>query len=215
VQEFLKGLDLCSFSVVHHGKVAAHSTYVHPKTLEHAGGIVFESVDEPQTLAITQAIVDALGYHGQISIDYMKTARGMMLVECNPRPTAGVTVMPDDMFVRALTDPDLSRTAVAPAGFRAKVGMALVRDMIVNWREIPSDLEELLSSAEDVYAKPGDLVPLLYSFLSLGRVGKYRKALGTGRHKRSDLMASYFYDICWDGDAIGQTPSGHPGAESA
>lgn len=202
VQEFVEGLDLCSFSVVHHGKVAAHSTYVHPKTLEHAGGIVFESVVEPETLASTRAIVQALGYHGQISIDFMKTDRGMMLVECNPRPTAGVTVMPDEMFVKALTDPDLGRTEVAPAGKRTKLGVALLRDMILNWREIPADLEELLSSAEDVYAKPGDIVPLLYSFLSLGRLAKYRKEVGTGKHKRSDLMASYFYDIVWDGEAI-------------
>jgi predicted ATP-grasp superfamily ATP-dependent carboligase len=202
VQQFVEGLDVCSFSVVQHGKVAAHSTYVHPKTLEHAGGIVFESVDEPETLEITRKIVEATDYHGQISIDFMKTDKGMMLVECNPRPTAGVTVMPAEMFVDAVCNRSPTETAVAPAGVRVKTGVALLRDMIVNWREIPSDIAELLSDSRDVYAHPGDLVPMLYSFLSLGRVAQYRKQLGTGKHRRSDLMASYFYDICWDGEAI-------------
>lgn len=57
VQEFVRGRDVCSFSVVRSGRVVAHAVYVHPKTIEHAAGIVFESIDEPRTLDIDRKSV--------------------------------------------------------------------------------------------------------------------------------------------------------------
>jgi hypothetical protein len=202
VQEFLHGVDCCSFSVVHHGKVAAHSTYVHPKTIDHAGGIVFESIESPESLAVATRIAEATDYHGQMSFDFLATDRGFFAVECNPRPTAGVTVMPTKMFVDAVINGPGDRPEVAPAGRRRKISVALIRDMVLNWKEIPSDMAELFSNAKDVYAEPGDLLPALYQLLSYAHVSAYRKELGTGRHKRSDLMAAYFFDICWNGEAI-------------
>lgn len=203
VQDFMHGTDVCSFSVVQQGKVVAHSAYVHPRTLEHSGGVVLESVDEPGTLDAARTIVEATGYHGQISLDFMKLEDGTLhLVECNPRPTNGVVMMPDQMFVDAVLKPDLSRTQVAPAGARFKMSMALVRDMVRNWREIPADVEALLSDAKDVYADAHDVLPALYQLLSYSHVFTYRKQMHTGRHPRTDLMAAYFYDVCWDGQPI-------------
>lgn len=202
VQEFLHGKDLCSLSVCHHGRIAAHATYVHPKTIDGAGGIVFESVEVPETLAIAQQIVEATRYHGQMSLDFMKTDDGFALIECNPRPTAGVTVMPDELFARALMDGVTGPPEVAPAGQRRKISVALLRDMFLNWREIPSDLAELVKAGKELYLQWGDVMPGLYQFLSYAHVATYRKSLSTGEHKRSDLMAAYFFDILWDGEPI-------------
>ncbi len=202
VQEFLEGIDYCSFSVVHHGRLAAHSTYIHPKTIDHAGGIVFASVDPSDTLRVAQRVAEAIGYHGQISFDFIATPHGFYVIECNPRPTAGVTVMPTRMFVDAVLQGPRGEPQVAPPGYRRKISVALVRDMILNWKDIPSSMAELFSSATDLYAEPGDLLPALYQFLSYSHVAAYRKHLGTGRHQRSDLMAAYFFDICWNGEAI-------------
>lgn len=202
VQEFLHGVDYCSFSVADGGRISAHSTYVHPKTIDHAGGIVFESVESPESLAIAGQIAEATSYHGHLSFDFMATEEGFFAIECNPRPTAGVTVMPARMFADALLLGAQGPPRVAPAGRRRKISVALIRDMVLNWKEIPSDMAELFSSAEDVYAEPGDLLPALYQLLSYAHVSAYRKHLGTGAHKRSDLMAAYFHDICWDGEAI-------------
>lgn len=202
VQEFLHGQDLCSLSICHHGRIAAHATYVHPKTIDHAGGIVFESVEVPETLAIAEQIVEATGYHGQISLDFMKTDDGFALIECNPRPTAGVTVMSDEMFVNAVMNGPKGRPVVAPAGERRKISVALIRDMFLNWKEIPSDLAELVKAGKEIYLQWGDIMPGLYQFLSYAHVATYRKSLSTGEHKRSDLMAAYFFDILWDGDPI-------------
>jgi predicted ATP-grasp superfamily ATP-dependent carboligase len=207
VQEFVHGEDVCSFSIAHDGHIAAHSTYVHPRTIEHAGGIVFESIVEPEGLTITRRIAEACCYTGQLSLDFMRTPAGLVLIECNPRPTSGCYIMPDGMFVEAVLHPDRSRTMVAPAGARRKVSVALIRDMLLHWKEAPADLAALLKRGRDVYADPGDLVPAIYQFISYGHVREYRKNLAGVEQKPSDLMAAYFYDVCWDGEEIPSAPA--------
>lgn len=202
VQEYVDGLDVCTFSVAHHGRIAAHSTYIHPREIEHAGGIAFESIVDDDGLAVAKSLVEATGYHGQISFDFRRTEEGLVLIECNPRPTAGVFVMSPGTFVQALVDPRPDRLMVAPAGVRHMYSTALIRDMLLHWREIPDDLEHLLSSARDVYAEPGDLIPALYQFLSYTHVGEYRRHAQAERHKRTDLMAAYFFDISYDGERL-------------
>ena len=206
VQEFVHGEDVCSFSVIHHGRVAAHSTYVHPRMLEHAGGITFESVVSPETLAAAQTIAEATRYHGQMSLDFMRTERGLVLIECNPRPTAGVYVMSDPMFVDALLRPDPARLDVAPAGTKAKIGIALVRDMLLHLQETPKDVAALFSGGRDVYADPHDFLPALYGLLANGQVRAYRRDLGLEQHRRTDLAAAYFHDISWDGPGQDAAP---------
>jgi len=201
VSEFVHGEDVCSFSVARHGRVAAHCTYVHPKTIEHAGGIQFVSVDEPETLRLVQRFVEATGYHGQISFDYMKDDQGMCMVECNPRPTDGCTLMPAEMWVNAVMKGSPNGPVVLEPGHTKQIDVAIVRDMIKNWKEIPSDVHALLH-VSDLYFQKHDVLPALYQFLSYSHVRAYRKFLHTGEHKRTDIMAAQFYDICWDGNPI-------------
>lgn len=202
VQEFVHGHEVCGFSVVKHGRVAAHSTYIHPRMMEHAGGITYESIVEPQTLSAAASIAEATGYHGQLSLDFVATDRGLVAIECNPRPTAGVLVMPDDMFVGAVLGKKQRPVRVAPAGARHKISVALMRDMVRDWREAPKDIAALFSRSKDVYARRGDLMPALYSLLSYAHVRDYRRDLDLPKDRRRDLMAAQFYDVCWDGTDI-------------
>ena len=80
VQEFVHGEDLCSFSFAHEGEIVAHSTYRHPLTIEHAGGIVFESVDEPRSLEIAQTYARETQFHGSVSFDYLKSEDDLYMV---------------------------------------------------------------------------------------------------------------------------------------
>lgn len=200
VQEFVHGTDVCTFSIAHHGRLTGHSAYVHPREIEHAGGIVFESVDEPECLRVVQQIVEATRYHGQVSFDFMRTGGGMVLIECNPRPTAGVHVMPAEMLDEALHDEDASKLRVAAPGTRCKYSIALVRDMLLHFREIPEDARHLFSRAKEIFADPGDFLPALYQLISYGHVLKYR--FESHAHGTKTLMAAYFHDICWDGEPI-------------
>lgn len=203
VQGFVEGVDLCSFSVVHEGKVAAHVTYEHPKTIEHAGGIEFVSVVEPETLAHVRRFAEATGYTGQISFDYLKHADGVVsMVECNPRPTDGCALMGSDTFAAAVFAP-AADTVVIEAGRKAQVDLALLRDAFREPSALPSDIKEIFE-APDVYLGKHDLGPFLYQVLSYSHVFAFRHHRNADEHhrKHTDLMAAQFYDIEWDGSPI-------------
>ncbi|MEZ4336932.1 MAG: ATP-grasp domain-containing protein [Sandaracinaceae bacterium] len=198
VQEFVEGEDVCTFSICHRGRVAGHSTYVHPLTVEHSGGIVFDSIVDDEGLEAVRRVVEATGYHGRVSFDFLRTREGLVVVECNPRPTAGLTILPDDMYDDAFMDRAPDRTLVAPAGTRRLLSLGVLRNMAVDWSEAPADLDALLSSGRDVYADPHDFLPVVWQVIAYGRVVGYK--LRARRRKRSDLMQGYFWDICWNGE---------------
>lgn len=202
VQEYLEGVDMCSWSVVHDGEVALHSTYEHALTIDNRGGIVFESVDAPETLAAAQKIVAALGWDGQVSFDFLRTADGVHhLVECNPRPTDGCTLATPEEFDTALFGSRSASPVVVPAGRKREIKEAVLRDMLQHLGRFRSDFEAA-KGGSDVYAQRHDHLPLLYTVLSLQHVKAYRKTLGLDHKSREDLTAAQFYDVSWDGAPI-------------
>jgi hypothetical protein len=208
VQSFVRGTDVCTFSVVYHGHVTAHVTYEHPRTIENAGGIVFESVDEPGTLEITRKIAEATGYHGQLSLDFIRRDDGsLVVIECNPRPTAGVSVMPPQMFVEGLLGPGDSPVRVAPAGARCSMRSAILRDLFLCPARLRENLRELFSSTPDLCFAARDAMPGIYQILSLSRMFAYRKDHAHYTKTRSDLVTGYLHDATWDGTPIPELSS--------
>lgn len=202
VQEYVDGVDLCAFSIARHGRVVAHCTYVHPKELNHTGGIVFQSVGDGEALACAQRVVEATGYHGQISLDFRRGAGGLVVLECNPRPTAGVHLMPAWMLVWALLGRGNGVPLVVPPGVRRLYATALMRDAFLHPRELGRDLAYLFSDAADIYAEAGDRVPALFSLLSYGHVLSYRWRHRGRASAAAKLMAAYFDGIRWDGQPL-------------
>jgi hypothetical protein len=202
VQEYLRGVDLCSWSVVQHGEIVLHSTYRHPLTIDDRGGIVFESVDAPETLAAAREIVGALGWHGQVSFDFLRTDDGVHhLVECNPRPTDGCTLATPEQLDAALFGARPAAPVVVPAGRKREIKEAVLRDMFQHLGRFRSDYDAA-KGGSGVYTQPHDHLPLLYTVLSLQHVRAYRKSMGLDHKSREDLMAAQFFDVCWDGVPI-------------
>jgi predicted ATP-grasp superfamily ATP-dependent carboligase len=203
VQEYIEGIDLCSFSVAQHGRVVAHSTYVHPKEMEHSGGIVFESIVDDGVLACVRRIVAHTGYHGQISIDFRRGPRGLVVLECNPRPTAGVHLMENGALVDAIVNPPDNGVTVVPAGVRRLYASALVRDALLHPRELPSDIGYLFSDADDIFAEHGDRLPAVFQVLSYGHVLAYKHQHAHEKRRAGTmLMCAYFAGISWDGQPL-------------
>ncbi|GAC56601.1 hypothetical protein GOHSU_09_00020 [Gordonia hirsuta DSM 44140 = NBRC 16056] len=199
VQEFLVGEDRCSWSVVHEGEVVLHSCYRHPLAIDDRGGIVFESVDSPESLAAVQKIAKELNWTGQISMDYLATEDGThYMVECNPRPTAGCTVATAEELDTALFNPD--GLVVVPGGRKKMIKAAVLRDALMHPRRAKSDFAAA-KGAKGVYDQRKDHMPLIYSALSLRHVLAYRKAAGKERAKEQ-LMAAQFFDILYDGSPL-------------
>jgi hypothetical protein len=182
--------------------VVLHSTYRHPLTIDDRGGIVFESVDAPETLAAAQRIATELGWHGQVSFDFLRTGDGVHhLVECNPRPTDGCTLATPQELDTALFGARATSPVVVPPGRKREIKEAVLRDMFEHLGRFRSDLRAA-KGGSDVYAEKHDHLPLLYTVLSLQHVRAYRKTLGIDRRSREDLMAAQFYDVAWDGTPI-------------
>ncbi len=202
VQEYLDGVDRCSWSVVKDGKVVLHSCYEHPLEIDDRGGIVFESVDSPESLAATERIVGELRWTGQISFDYLVTDDGVHhMVECNPRPTAGCTVCTAEELDAALFGAVPDRPVLVPPGRKKMIKVAVLRDMVLHLRRAKEDLQAA-RGATGVYAQEHDFLPLLYTVLSLQHVRQYRKELGMDRASKEELMAAQFFDVAWDGATI-------------
>jgi hypothetical protein len=201
VQDYVDGDDICSFSVARAGHVVAHCAYVHPRQLDQSGGIVFESIVEPATLDCAERVVAATGYEGQISIDFHRLPDGTLVaLECNPRPTAGVHLMPDDMFVDALLGPPRLPARVVRAGVRRQYSAALVRELLLHPAAVRAELGWLCSAGADVYGEAGDRVPALFQILSYAHVLSYRL-----RHRgraRGALKAAQFEGITWSGEPL-------------
>ena len=148
---------------------------------------------------MARLVAEATGYHGQLSFDFMETEDGVYLVECNPRPTAGLTVMPDAVFDDGMMNRTGGDTVVGPAGVQRKLSLALLRNMVVHWESLPENFAALASKTPDIYADPDDLVPLFSQFVAYGKVLQHRLKHGKGR---SDLMQGYFEDLTYDGEGV-------------
>jgi hypothetical protein len=83
-----------TYSTAHQGRVSSHLKYRIPRQRKHSTGIQFEAIEATESLKLIEPIVAELGYTGQISFDFLVTDDGLTFVECNPRATDGLLLMP-------------------------------------------------------------------------------------------------------------------------
>ncbi len=195
VQEYLEGEDLCSHSIARNGELLYHVTYGIPIALHHAYGAQIESVDEPATVEAVKAVVKATGYTGQIAFDYKKTARGLFLVECNPRCTNGIMLMEPNAVRDAITQCPAPRLHVVPPGGKAQVEFAMIRAMIDGVISVPRGLHDLLTG-HGVYLDIHDVLPALYVYLTLRR---FKKMAEMEHISLADKLQN---DIVWNGEPL-------------
>ncbi len=195
VQEFVDGPMLCTYSTLHAGRPTLHCTYRAPRQWEHSTGIQFESVDSERTLPIVERITSHLGYTGQVSFDFVDTGDELMLIECNPRATDGILLVPADELSEGLLLSERG-LAVIPAGERVQLDFAVFGEMFTEGLGgVPRGIEDLrrIRSYESGWH---DHLPFLYSFLDFAQHAKLNL------RDREPLLAAMADDITWDGEPI-------------
>ncbi|HEU4980476.1 MAG TPA: hypothetical protein VFT14_04605 [Solirubrobacterales bacterium] len=199
VQEFVDGPMHCTYSALHHGRVASHMSYRAPRQWEHSTGIQFLSVDASDTLGTVERLGSELGWDGQMSLDFIETDDGLVMIECNPRPTDGILLMRAEELERGLLAPE-DETLLAPAGRVEQLDFAVLGQI---FRE---PIREMPRSIDDLARIPGtghgwhDAMPKLYSFLALARFEKL------SLRQREQLFVAMADGITWDGEAIPGLP---------
>ena len=195
IQEFVDGPMHCTYSCIHDGEVATHMSYRAPRQWEHSTGIQFESVDPSDTLPTVEQLASDLSWDGQMSLDFVDSGDGLMMIECNPRPTDGVLLMTAEELERGLLAPTIE-TLQIEAGRTEQLDFAVLGQI---FRE---PLQEAPSSIHDLATVKGtdtgwhDMLPQLYSFLAFAH--HERMSL----KERKGLFEAMSDGITWDGQDI-------------
>ena len=195
VQEFVDGPMHCTYSALHDGKVSSHMSYRAPRQWEHSTAISFLSVDPGDTLPVVERLGRELGWDGQMSLDFVDSGDGLMMIECNPRPTDGVLLMSGEELERALLTP-LDEPLLIEAGREEQLDFAVFGQMFSEpLKEVPQSIHDLVSIRGSDRGWR-DALPRLYSFLAFAHSAR----ANFGQHKQ--LLAAMADGITWDGQAI-------------
>jgi len=89
-QQFIAGRQICTYSIVHGGKVVAHAAYSTSHRAGLGASIYFEPLDHHSAYQWVKEFVEKIAFTGQIAFDFIERADGQLFpLECNPRTTSG------------------------------------------------------------------------------------------------------------------------------
>ena len=166
-----------------------------PRQWHHSTGISFESVDAARSLELIEPIMAELGYTGQVSFDFIVTDDGLSFVECNPRATDGLLLLPRGELSRGLLDPDAD-LFLMPAEHTVELELAVLADGFTDrLRRLPQSIRDLarVHDAGDGWHDP---LPTLYSALSIAHFAD------ESEHEHRKLLDEAAGDVTWDGEPI-------------
>ncbi|MFM9278743.1 ATP-grasp domain-containing protein [Paenibacillus jiagnxiensis] len=132
-QEFIQGKALCTYSVVHDGRVVAHAAYESRyRTGKIGASVYFKHVDHALAYDWVTRFTSSLRFSGQISFDFIEALDGTLYpIECNPRATSGIHLFAAGGGLElALAAPDrlvrAKRTVTPHDGSAAMITLAML-----------------------------------------------------------------------------------------
>ena len=196
-QEFVHGVQVCTYSVVHRGRISAHAAYRSEFTAGQGATVAFQHVDHPAAFEWVRTFVEAAQFTGQISFDFIEDAQGMVTaLECNPRATSGVHLLASHpRFADAFFDPEIpliapdgpSPSMLSTAMLVYALPEALRKKKFKCWLDIFTHSRDVLFDVHDPWPALAQGRSILH-YVNLAR-----------RHGISPLQASTF-DIEWNGE---------------
>lgn len=196
-QEFIKGRQLCTYSVCHNGRVTAHTTY--PSTIRAGKGatVAFQHIDHPGIYIWVRTFVEKNKFTGQIAFDFIEGIDGQIYaLECNPRATSGVHLLVSHpKFTEAFLNPEMG--CVTPGkGYSAMLASAMIIYGLPNAFK-NSQLGQWIKTfftSKDVILDFKDIKPFLFQFKSIF------KYLSLARKNRISSLEASTLDIEWNGE---------------
>jgi predicted ATP-grasp superfamily ATP-dependent carboligase len=196
-QAYIRGTEICTYSVCHDGRMAAHTAYQSTFTAGQGAAIVFQHIDHPAIFNWVKTFVARNHFTGQIAFDFIQTPDGQIYaLECNPRATSGVHLLAlNPRFVEAFLRPQLdcivpfdnSSHMLSTAMLIYALPEAFKKNTVRQWMRT-------FFSNHDVIFDLKDMLPFLLQFRSLLAYLKLASQKGI-----SPLEASTF-DIEWNGE---------------
>jgi predicted ATP-grasp superfamily ATP-dependent carboligase len=117
-QQYIQGKEYCSYSIIRHGQLVAHSCYQPKYRVGQGAGIYFDPVQKIKIRHFIEYFAKQTQYHGQVGFDFIEDSAGKIYVlECNPRATSGIH------FLEQL--PQTTQTAIAHAAMEADTDLPI------------------------------------------------------------------------------------------
>ena len=183
-QKFIKGKEICVYSIWDAGKLKAFSCY-HPLFRAGKGaGIFFEPVEHDKIFQMVKSFGEHIQYSGQLSFDVMVEGENAFFIECNPRGTSG-----GHLLHRFLAPAFLAENPVFQADktdYTLKYLMFLL--------QFSSFFKPKVIRAKDVIIQKNDMLPFLLQPLGLLEIvfNKWSKNIS--------WLEATTYDIEWNGN---------------
>jgi predicted ATP-grasp superfamily ATP-dependent carboligase len=192
-QRYVRGRALCTYSVAHGGRLAAHAAYPVTFSAGQGAAIYFEALKHAAARAWVETFVAREGFTGQIAFDFIEDAAGQLwALECNPRATSGVHLLAAHPgFAGALwaSGPEV---ITPPPGEAARLGAAMWLYGLRGARL--SAWWAAMRRSREVIGQWRDPRPALMQFGSLAEFGARSLRLGI------DPLAASTEDIEWNGE---------------
>jgi hypothetical protein len=139
--------------------------------------------------------VAELGYTGQISFDFLVTDDGLTFVECNPRATDGLLLMPREELAAGLLAPRPETFVLEPGG-HVQLPLAVLADGFSDhMKRLPKSIGDL-AQVRDAGSGWHDPLPTLYSALAICHLA------GQSTREHMGQIVTMAGDMNWDGQPI-------------
>jgi hypothetical protein len=198
-QAYVRGQQLCTYSLARDGRLLAHTAYPAEFTAGQGAAVAYRHINHAAALAWVTEFVRRERFSGQIAFDFIETEAGELFgLECNPRATSGVHLLARQPgFARCFFEAPEQLLTPSSAARPALLAAAMLLYALPAVRSWPRLRQwwRTLRTGRDVIFDPRDPLPALLQWLGLaGFIGL------SLRHGISALEASTF-DIEWNGAA--------------
>lgn len=184
-QRFIKGNEICTYSVWDEGNLKAFSFYKPAYRVGEGAGIYFEPVHHRKTFESIQAFGKLLNYTGQLSFDVIiDETDEPWFIECNPRATSGghlINVRLAEAFMK-------NENLITQDGKEYCIAYAMFL------KHFSEYFSSRVRKSKDVVFRNNDMKPFFLQLLSLFEIQKIKR-----KNKISFLGAATF-DIEWNGE---------------
>lgn len=154
LQEFISGVQICSYSLLKDKKLLLHSDYETRLSAGRGATIAFEPSKNSSVLSFIKKFAEFSDFYGQIGFDFIVSNDELYLIECNPRLTSGVTLFDGSDFEVFLKEP---KQIIIP---KKEAKLMLVFAMLMYPKLSKVWLKTLLFSKDVIY-DPHDLKPAI------------------------------------------------------
>ena len=198
LQEFVEGRDACSYSVVRDGKIVAHCVYEPSVAATGGFSVQFTSIEDFGTVDVASKVAAKFSYNGFLGFDYRRTDDGFVMIECNPRVTAGIFLTPEEWTGGAVVaEPGDLRVAAAGQSLQYDAYMLIGHST----RLTPRQLVHELLTTPDAVLSVRDILPGLYCFINR------RHWSHAAEKHHSTLAGEFMTDVVWDGSPMPDLPA--------